>query len=105
MKHQTVGPVSGKLVHQLLRVVTLAYDLRLMHTIPRWKYLSEEYKILCERLCLETHVSLDFPKKCCLGPQNGFGSLGPEKMLKIVNCDTIKETKKMKEKKVGVEVE
>ena len=33
-----------------------------------------------------THVALRFPKKRRLGPQNGFGSLGPEKLLKIVNC-------------------
>ena len=34
-----------------------------------------------------------FPKKCRLGPQNGFESLGPEKLLKIVNYAIIKETK------------
>jgi len=33
------------------------------------------------------------PKKRRLGPQNGSGSLGPEKLLKIVNCAIIKETK------------
>ena len=32
-----------------------------------------------------THVALRFPKKRRLGPQNGSGSLGPEKLLKIVN--------------------
>ena len=32
------------------------------------------------------------PKKRRLGPQNGSGSLGPEKLLKIVSCATIKET-------------
>jgi len=32
------------------------------------------------------------PKKRRLGPQNGSGSLGPEKLLKIVNCAIIKET-------------
>ena len=35
------------------------------------------------------------PKKHRLGPQNGFRSLGPEKLLKMVNCA---ETEKMKEK-------
>ena len=34
------------------------------------------------------------PKKHRLGPQNGFGSSGPEKLRKIVNCATIKETEK-----------
>jgi len=39
-----------------------------------------------------THVAPGFPKKCRLGPQNGSGSSGPEKLLKIVSCATIKET-------------
>ena len=46
-----------------------------------------------------------FPKKRHLGPQNGSGSLGPEKLLKIVNYAIIKETEKLKEKMVGVQVE
>ena len=46
-----------------------------------------------------------FPKKRRLGPQNGSGSLGPEKMLKIVNCATIKETEKLKQTMVGVQVD
>ena len=37
-------------------------------------------------------LPLDSPKKHCLGPQNGFGSSGPEKLLKIVSCAIIKET-------------
>ena len=45
------------------------------------------------------------PKKHRLGPQNGFASLGLEKLQKIVNCATIKETEKMKETVVGVQVE
>ena len=46
-----------------------------------------------------------FQKKCRLGPQKGFVNLGPKKLLKIVNCVTIKETKKLKEEMVGVQVE
>jgi len=46
-----------------------------------------------------------FPKKCRLGPQNGSRSLGPEKLLKIVNCAIIKETEKLKEALVGIQVE
>jgi hypothetical protein len=45
------------------------------------------------------------PKKCRLGPQNSYRSSGPEQLLKIVNCATIKETKKMKETMVWVQVE
>jgi hypothetical protein len=49
-------------------------------------------------------VSL-MPKKRRLGPQNGSGSSGPKKLPKIVNCATIKETEKLKETMVGVQVE
>jgi hypothetical protein len=45
------------------------------------------------------------PKKHRLGPQNGSGSSTREKLPKIVNCATIKETGKLKEKIVGVQVE
>ena len=45
------------------------------------------------------------PKKGRLGPQNSSGISGPEKLLKIVNCATINETKKMKEKSMGIQVE
>ena len=45
------------------------------------------------------------PKKRHLGSQNGCGSSGPEKLPKIVNCATIKETEKLKETMVGVQVE
>jgi hypothetical protein len=37
-----------------------------------------------------------------LGPQNNSGSSGPEELLKIVNCATVKETKKLKETMVWV---
>jgi hypothetical protein len=48
------------------------------------------------------HVAPHFPKKCRLRPQNGSGSSGPEKLLKIVNYV---ETEKLKEAMVGVQVE
>jgi len=38
-------------------------------------------------------------------PQNGSKSSGPEKLPKIVNCATNKETEKLKETMVGVQVE
>jgi hypothetical protein len=44
-------------------------------------------------------------KKRRLGPQNGSRSLGPEELLKIVICVTIKETEKLKETMVWVQVE
>ena len=42
------------------------------------------------------------PKKRHLGPQNGSGSSGPKKLLKIVSYA---ETEKMKETLVGAQVE
>jgi hypothetical protein len=43
MKHQnSCGPRWSKLVHQLPGVVTFAYDLRLGHTIARWKGSDDE---------------------------------------------------------------
>ena len=51
---------------------------------------------------MSSHVGPDFPKKRRLGPQNGFGSSGPEKLPKIVSCV---ETKKLKELMVGVQME
>jgi hypothetical protein len=51
--------------------------------IAHWKYLSEEYNS-----CTKFHDEIfetTYPKKRRLGPQNGSGSSGPEKLLKIVN--------------------
>ena len=45
------------------------------------------------------------PKKRRLGPQNNSGSSVPEKLLKIVNCATVKENEKLKEMMVWVQVE
>lgn len=98
MKHQTMGLVLGKLVHQLLGVVTLAYNLRSTHTISCYKYLSEDYNFGMSNISPCTHVSPRFPKKYHLWPQNGSKSSRPEKMLKIVSCATIKETQKLKKK-------
>jgi hypothetical protein len=43
MKRQkSCGPRLGKLVHQLLGVVTFAYDLRFRRMISRWKGIVEE---------------------------------------------------------------
>ena len=85
MKRQNYGTRLGKLVVQLPGDVTLAYDLRLMRSIARYKYLFEEYKFLTRNISPWTHVAPGFPKKRRLGPQNGSGSSGPEKLLKIVS--------------------
>jgi len=62
-------------------------------------------QLLSEKHKSTIHVALDFPKKRRLGSQNGFGSSGPEKLPKIVNCATNKEIEKLKETMVGVQVE
>ena len=47
-----------------------------------------------------------FPRKHHLGPENGSGGLGPEKLLKIVNCAIIKEAEKNCTKHLeGIQVE
>ena len=60
---------------------------------------------MSEKKWSKSHVSLGVPKKRRLGPQNDSKSSGLEKLLKIVNCATIKETKKPKETMVGPKVE
>ena len=47
-------------------------------------------------------TSKTIPKKRRLGPQNGSGNSGPEKLLKIVSYA---ETEKLKETMVGAQVE
>ena len=68
-----------------------------------WKDLSEDYDK--KRQFYQKIIGSRLPKKRRLGPQNSSGSLGLKKLLKIVNCATIKETEKMKETMVGVQVE
>ena len=46
-----------------------------------------------------------FPKKHRLGPQNGSRSSRPKKLPIKVNYATIKETEKLKETTVGIQVE
>ena len=99
-----MGLVLGKLVHQLPGVTTLAYDIRLMRTIPHQKDLSKDYNFGIKNIKPWTHVAPMFPKKRRLGPQNSSESSGPEKLLKIVNCATIKKTQKLKDTVVGVQV-
>jgi hypothetical protein len=71
----------GKLVHQLPGVVTFAYDIRFRCTITCWKGLYEEYT-LCHHTLTSINCDCGGPKKCCLGPQNDPGSLGPKKLEK-----------------------
>ena len=76
MKHQQFsGPPSGKLVFQLLRGITFAYDLHLGCSRDCWKGITEKYNSGMDWFVVK-------PKKCHLVPQNGPRSLGPEKSWK-----------------------
>jgi hypothetical protein len=71
MKHQkSCGPRLGKLVHQLLGVVTFAYDLLSRSIIAHWKGIVEEIHFRCndEGNCINCKPI--FPKKHHLGTQN-----------------------------------
>jgi hypothetical protein len=74
----------GKLVPQLLGVVTFAYDLRFRHMIARWKVLLENYTLHYKTLNLFT-ISMWRSKKNCLGPQNG-----PRSTTRCVDMKTYK---------------
>ena len=67
-RQQFYLPQSGKLVTQLPRGITFAYDLCLGRLRDYWK-----------------GIPWLMPKKCRLGPQNGPRILGPEKLLKNAN--------------------
>ena len=71
--------------------------------IPRWKDLSKDYDEK-DNFIIKSLV-VDSKKKRRVGSQDGSGSLGPEKLLKIINCATIKEAEKLKETMVGVKGE
>jgi hypothetical protein len=64
-----VDPILGSLVYQLPGGVTLAYDIRLGHTIARWKGIVNEI-----HLGLQLSLRRSIPKNLHLGPQNGPGS-------------------------------
>jgi hypothetical protein len=53
MKRQnSCGPHWGRLVHQLPRFVTFAYDLRFKNVIAHWKFLLENYTFFHKNLTM-----------------------------------------------------
>ena len=98
MKRQnSCGTRLGKLVHQLLGVVTFAYDLRFKRMIARWKFIVEEIHF---RKNMEGNFIFFtvFQKTHHLGPQNDSGS---EKLLKIVNYQNCQKIVLSQLEKVG----
>jgi hypothetical protein len=83
MKRQkSCGPHLGKLVHQLLGVVTFAYGLRFRRVIARWKGIIEEIHFGGSIMPLSIIEELDL-KKPSFRPSKWPRKL---KLLKIVNC-------------------
>jgi hypothetical protein len=63
MKRQkSCGPRLGKLVHQLPRVVTFAYDLRFRRMIAHWKGIVEEINFGGSIMPLTIIENLDLEK-------------------------------------------
>ena len=103
MKRENCGPCFGKLVHQSSRGCNFgtrspsdAHHTLLEISIRGIQRLSEKHWSMVP--CFFWFSQ----KKRRLGPQNGSGSSGPEKLLKIVSCA---ETKKLKETVVGPQVD
>jgi hypothetical protein len=83
MKHQkSCGPRLGKLVHQFLRVITFAYDLRFRRMIARWKGIVKDIHFGESMIPSAIIDNLD-PEKPSFRPSKWSQKL---KLLKIVNC-------------------
>jgi hypothetical protein len=90
-RKKSCGPHLGKLVHQLPRVVTFAYDLRFRCMIVRWKGIIEEIHFGGNFEGTSMFLPI-FPKKCHLGPQNSSGSFKTRKTAKNSNLPKLLET-------------
>ena len=81
-------PRLGKLVHQLPRVVTFAYDLRFRHMIAHWKGIIEDIHFWGSFMLLPIIEKLN-PEKPSFRPSKWPQKL---KLLKIVNCQNCQKT-------------
>jgi hypothetical protein len=98
MKRQkSCGPHLGKLVHQLLVVVTFTYDLCFRCDIAHWKGIIEEIHFGGSIMPLSIIDELD-PKKNSFRPSKWPRKL---KLLKIVNCQNCQKTVLSQLEKVG----
>jgi hypothetical protein len=83
MKRQnSCGPRLGKLVHQLLGVVTFAYDLRFRRVIARWKGIIEEIHFGGSIMPLSIIENL-YLEKPSFGPSKWPRKLKPAKNSKL----------------------
>jgi hypothetical protein len=83
MKRQkSCGPRLGKLVHQLLGVVTFAYDLRFRRMIARWKGIIEEIHFGDSIMPLDIIENLNIEKPS-FRPSKWLRKLKPAKNSKL----------------------
>ena len=97
----------GNSVHQFPGVVTLAYYLRLKEMIHHQKYLFKEY-IHKWKISSPEHTHICSTIRCRKTSSRASKQLWKfrtRKLPEVVNCATIKETGKLKETMVGVQVE
>jgi hypothetical protein len=83
MKRQkSCGPRLGKLVHQLLGVVTFAYDLCFRHVIARWKGIIEDIPFGVSIMPSYVIKNLDL-EKTSIRPSKWPQKLKPAKTSKL----------------------
>jgi hypothetical protein len=75
-------PRLGKLVHQLPRVVTFAYDLRFRRVIARWKGIVDEIHFGGSIIPLDIIEKLDLEKPS-FRPSKWLWKLKPAKNSKL----------------------
>jgi hypothetical protein len=78
----------GKLVHQLLRVITFAYNIHFRHAIAHWKGIIEEIHFGGSIIPSNIIEEID-PGKPSFRPSKWPQKL---KLLKIVNCQNCHKT-------------
>ena len=89
MKNQnSCGPHLGKLVHQLPRVVTFAYDLRFRRMIARWKGIIEEIHFGGSIISLTITEDL-YLEKPSFGPSKWPQKSKTAKNSKLPNCQKV----------------
>jgi hypothetical protein len=89
MKRQkSCGPRLGKLVHQLLEVVTFAYDIHFRCVIDCWKGIIDDIHFGGSIMFFSIIENID-PEKPSFRPSKWPRKL---KLLKIVNCQNCQKT-------------
>jgi hypothetical protein len=85
MKRQkSCGPRLGKLVHQILEVVTFAYNLRFRRMIARWKGIVKEINFRGSIMPLDIIYNL-YHEKPSFGPSKWPQKLKTTKNSKLPN--------------------